>query len=91
MNKLQNQKFFITFFAAIKRSVSPFQGLSTVQISYSKFENESYIIKLSFKGEINSGGYILRPEVSRGIYLVLFTDPDGVVVLVYFTKSVGLK
>ena len=48
----------MTFFAAIKRSVSLFQGLSTDQISYSKFENESYIIKLSLEGEVNSGGYI---------------------------------
>ena len=91
MNKPQNKKFFMTFFAAMKRSVSLFQGLSTDQISDSKFENESYIIKLSLEGEVNSGGYILRPEASRGIYLVLFTDPDGGVVLVYFTKSVGLK
>ena len=81
----------MTFLAAIKRSVSLFQGLSTDQISFSKFENESYIIKLSLEGEVNSGGYILTPEASRGIYLVLFTDPDGVVVLVYFIKSVGLK
>ena len=65
----------MTFFAAIKRSVSLFQGLSTDQISYSKFENESYIIKLSLEGEVDSGQiYILRPEASRGIYLVLFTD-----------------
>ena len=58
MNKPQNQKFFMTFLAAIKRSVSLFQGLSTDQISFSKFENESYIIKLSLEGEVNSGGYI---------------------------------
>ena len=50
----------MTFFAAIKRSVSLFQGLSTDQISYSKFENESYIIykTISLEGEVNSGGYI---------------------------------
>ena len=81
----------MTLFVAIKRSVSLFQGLSTDQIGYSKFENESYLIKLSLEGEVNSGGYILRPEASRGIYLVLFTDPDRVVVLVYFSKSAGLK
>ena len=36
-------KIFHDIFAALKRSVSLFQGLSTVQIGYSKFENESYI------------------------------------------------
>ena len=57
----------MTFFAAIKRSVSLFQGLSTVQISYSKFENESYIIKLSLKGKVNSGGYTETGSFKRFI------------------------
>ena len=34
------------------------------------------------------GGDIYREAKRRGTYLALFTDPEGIVVLV-FTKSVG--
>ena len=43
-------------------------------------------IRLSHKGEVNSGGYIARCKALRYIYPPLFTDPEGIVVLV-FTKS----
>ena len=33
-------------------------------------------MKISMEGEVNSGEYILRREAS-GIYLALFTDPEG--------------
>ena len=47
-------------------------------------------IQLSPEGEVNSGGDI-QVAKRRGIYLALFTDPEGdkhIVVLI-FTKSVG--
>ena len=34
-------------------------------------------MQLSPKGEVNSGGYIPRREVSRYIYPSLFTDLEG--------------
>ena len=40
------------------------------------------------EGEVNSDGYIYRDAKRRGTNLALFTDPEGIVVLV-FTKSVG--
>ena len=45
-------------------------------------------IQLSPKGEVNSGGNIYRDAKRRSIYLALWTDPEGIVLLV-FTKSVG--
>ena len=44
------------------------------------------IIQLSPKGEVDSGGNICSDAKRRGIYLALFTDAEGIVVLV-FTES----
>ena len=33
--------------------------------------------QLSTEGELNSGGWIYRDGKRRGIYLALFTDPEG--------------
>ena len=34
-------------------------------------------IQLSSEGEVNSGGYISQDKKRQGIYLALFTDPEG--------------
>ena len=34
-------------------------------------------IQLSPEGEVNSGGYIHRDAKRLGLYLALFTDPEG--------------
>ena len=40
-------------------------------------QNDVYRIQLSPKGEVNSGGYVCWDTKHWGVYLPLFTDPEG--------------